>query len=280
MWFIFAIVAVILFSIHALLIRSKMQELRSHTVMWVVFLVVGICSTLALLIKSTLSTTPALPLTGIGIIFIILAGIASYFANISGIAAIQKSPNPGLTSAIISSKAILTIILGFILFETAFSSKKVLGCILIIGSIFFIQKNYQKNKRSWITFAFIAAPLYGIMEIFIKYSLLNSLTPLWALCILSWTIVVLGITKIIRTREYTHSTNIFLLSSGVITFFGNILAFMAYDLVANPGYISSILAIQTLIIGVSSKALLKLPFTKKDILSVCIVIAGVFFLVV
>lgn len=160
-WIFFSLLCAVFISIWVILTKITLQYVNLPTLL---LLGSAINYIISLFILKTKNINIKIDLYAI--IAGLFSGIAIYLLD----KAVKLSLNPGLPDAIFSTQSIWTYIVSLFIFGGHFSIIKLMGILLIISSIFIIQKN-KLSTIDWFPYALIAGAFATIQDIFKKYSL-------------------------------------------------------------------------------------------------------------
>ena len=160
-WIFFSLLCAIFISIWVILTKITLQYVNLPTLL---LFGSAINYIISLFILKTKNMNIKIDLYAI--IAGLFSGIAIYLLD----KAVKLSLNPGLPDAIFSTQSIWTYIISLFIFGGHFNIIKLIGILLIISSIFIIQKN-KLSTINWIPYALFAGAFATIQDIFKKYSL-------------------------------------------------------------------------------------------------------------
>jgi drug/metabolite transporter (DMT)-like permease len=223
------------------------------------------------------------------IIWGVIVACFSFLANYFSAKAYQNAPNPGYVEGIKSSNAILTTILGLLLFASPVPWLKWLGIILIpFGLLAFkSKKGSDDSHKDWLMPAIFYAVFLSGMFVVYKYMIANlGFTRLEVLTSLSL-FVAIGFLIISLTKKspwiYPGKTLLVILVGIITGIFTNWLIISAVSLAANPGPSQAIFNCQAIVTMVAASVIFPSTsgghFDYKKWLGVAIVVIGTIIIV-
>ena len=129
-WLIYALLAMVFFSVMVLIFKKlTIKGVQPSLMLFLLFICAALFYGLHVLVfsvKDRAAITPSV------MTLIFLAALLSYAGNLFQIKSIEASPNPGFTIGIVSLQAVFIAIGSVLLFNSSFSSIKILGIVLAV----------------------------------------------------------------------------------------------------------------------------------------------------
>jgi drug/metabolite transporter (DMT)-like permease len=257
-------------------VPSQYNNLAMFAVPLILFIILDLVTHQNLLIPAQF----ILMIVGIGVIF-------AYIGNVASLISIQKAPNPGYSLVISKSYVVFTSIVAVLLFHAELKPKNIVAILLIVGFSALItlsQKGQRKTSSSlWLPLSMVSFFCWGMLSLTSKY-LFNSGVNVFVFLTYLYAVVTACIVIEMLKRKVTFvpiSTNKLVLSLiGVGSTGFNLFQFLAIKSAPNVGYVNAINASSISAVTILAVILFKDEFSKRKMIGVLGVTAGLLLLLI
>ncbi|MGB1287126.1 MAG: EamA family transporter [Aggregatilineales bacterium] len=203
-WYVAALVSALALSGQALFFQRLQKHYAISTYMTYVWLgTAGLLAALFLRASDIPSITE-------NIVALVLAALASFFGQYAYNQSIKTQNNIGYIEVVVAVRTAITYVFSFIAFNAAFESVKLVGVIIITVGVLIVAEAFpfqhkeepknaanqpEKSEKSgfqigWLGWAMIAALMFTVMPIFVRFATDNGTRPEVALVVV---LVVAGL---------------------------------------------------------------------------------------
>lgn len=293
-WIILALLAALFTSMTTILAKIGIKDVNSNFATFVRTGVVIICSVVLCLITGDISKTNEMEI--INWVFLILSSLATGCSWLCYYRAL-KLGNVNKVAPIDKSSFILTAILFMIFFfnDTTNNgnpltiSMIILSSILmLVGTMLMIGKKEDNDVKSnmWLIFAILSAVFASLVALFVKIGLKGMPSNLGTLYRTIVVFVFAGAIVLVRkdykgARKITPKSWIFIILSGIATGGAWLCEYAALNYEAsNPIVVNSIGKLSILLTMLLSFIIMKERFSKKSLLGLLFLTAGIILIIV
>lgn len=293
-WITLALLGAFFTSMTTILAKIGIKDVNSNFATFIRTGVVIVCALILCLINQDLSKTS--DLTTENWIFLILSGLATGCSWLCYYKA-MKLGNINKVAPIDKSSFILTSILFLIFFfdETTNNGNTLTILMLVasmilmlIGTILMIGKKEAEDAKSnmWLLFAILSAVFASLVSLFVKIGLKGISSNLGTLYRTIVVYIFAGAIVLARkdykdVKSITKKSWLFLILSGIATGGAWLCEYAALNYVgANPVAVNSIGKLSILLTMLFSFLILKEKFTKKSLLGLSLLTAGIVLIII
>lgn len=293
-WITLALLGAFFTSMTTILAKIGIKDVNSNFATFIRTGVVIVCALILCLINQDLSKTS--DLTTENWIFLILSGLATGCSWLCYYKA-MKLGNINKVAPIDKSSFILTSILFLIFFfdETTNNGNTLTILMLVasmilmlIGTILMIGKKEAEDAKSnmWLLFAILSAVFASLVSLFVKIGLKGISSNLGTLYRTIVVYIFAGAIVLARkdykdVKSITKKSWLFLILSGIATGGAWLCEYAALNYVgANPVAVNSIGKLSILLTMLFSFLVLKEKFTKKSLLGLSLLTAGIVIIII
>lgn len=293
-WITLALLGAFFTSMTTILAKIGIKDVNSNFATFIRTGVVIVCALILCLINQDLSKTS--DLTTENWIFLILSGLATGCSWLCYYKA-MKLGNINKVAPIDKSSFILTSILFLIFFfdETTNNGNTLTILMLVasmilmlIGTILMIGKKEAEDAKSnmWLLFAILSAVFASLVSLFVKIGLKGISSNLGTLYRTIVVYIFAGAIVLARkdykdVKSITKKSWLFLILSGIATGGAWLCEYAALNYVgANPVAVNSIGKLSILLTMLFSFLVLKEKFTKKSLLGLSLLTAGIVLIII
>lgn len=222
-------------------------------------------------------------------ILVLVAVFCSYLGNLFSLKSIEYAPNPGYSLILSKSYVVFTTIASVFLFNQSLTLKSIIAITIIIGfsALIMINKYHADRhhiRSSWLPLAIGSFFCWGILALASKYLLLIGvhILPrlLYIMTIVSFIILMEMKRKKVDWNQLSKNQIIILLSIGLFSAMFNYYLQEGINTAPNVGYIGAINASSIAALSFFSALIFKDELTKRKIVGIVGVTAGLILLVI
>lgn len=210
----------------------------------------------------------------------VLAGLASFGANIFGFTAVLRASNVGYPYAIWQVLPVLLMVVGLLFFNQAVTAVQAAGVLLAIAGAILValaQTSEGKKGRPWVHLTIGWLLLGGLMISLNTELARRGVSPATTLFVIFWVaglLYLFGLRQDRVLRRQSSSVLWLLVAAGLIAALANDLAFFAYAHAPNQGFAGALQASLPFLVALGGKFLLKQPISWKGYAGFALSVAG------